>query len=224
MYKPLIVSTFLGFELVEVCPDFLSSLSDVLPLLKRMCHSKHLAWLMASFPHARYIISKVSAPDLPSFTQTLMFALCSSFTSMLTSQMWCIHGDKHLCCATPNVHTGTPLSILSGVIPCSQAQRTHSHIAISWRSMELVLELSDTPSYSEMWHYVVSQKYNDVWYNPATSIIKMKMAGVEMNDTSHSRRLHLYYYYHEKLNSHNRKHYLTKYWGQKNIQNCIPSE
>jgi len=34
---------------------------------------------MASFPYARRIISRVSAPDLPSFTQDLMFALCSSF-------------------------------------------------------------------------------------------------------------------------------------------------
>jgi len=51
-------------------------------------YSKHLARLMASFPYARCIISKVSAPDLPSFTQNLMFALCSSFTSILKSQLW----------------------------------------------------------------------------------------------------------------------------------------
>ena len=82
------VSTFLGVELVEGCSDFSSSSIDVLPLLKRVCHSKHLAWLMASFPHAHPIISKVSTPDLPSFTQNLMFVLCSSFTSMLKSQMW----------------------------------------------------------------------------------------------------------------------------------------
>jgi hypothetical protein len=83
-----IVSTFLGVELVEVRPYLSSSSSDVLLLLKRACHSKHLAWLMASFLYARHIISKVSAPDSPSFTQNLMFALCSSFTSMLKSQMW----------------------------------------------------------------------------------------------------------------------------------------
>jgi len=82
------VSTFLGVELVEVRPDLLWSSSDVLPLLKRACHSKYLAQLMASFLYARCIISKVSAPDLPSFTQNLMFALCSSFTSILKSQMW----------------------------------------------------------------------------------------------------------------------------------------
>jgi len=82
-----IVSTFLGVELVEVCPDLSSSSSDVLLLLKHVCHSKQLAQLMASFLHTRHIISKVSAPDLPSFTQKLMFALCSSFTSMLKSQM-----------------------------------------------------------------------------------------------------------------------------------------
>jgi len=83
-----IVSTFLGVELVEGRPDLSSSSSDVLPLLKRACRSKHLARLMSLFLYARRIISKVSAPDLPSFTQNLMFALCSSFTSMLKLQMW----------------------------------------------------------------------------------------------------------------------------------------
>jgi hypothetical protein len=81
-----IVSTFLGVELVEVRPDLSSSSCDVLPLLKRAFHSKHLARLMASFPYTRRIISKVSAPYLPNLTQNLMFALCSSFTSMLKSQ------------------------------------------------------------------------------------------------------------------------------------------
>jgi hypothetical protein len=38
-----IVSTFLGVELVEGRPDLLSSSIDVLPLLKRACHSKHVA-------------------------------------------------------------------------------------------------------------------------------------------------------------------------------------
>jgi len=82
-----IVSTFLGVELVEGCPDLSSSSSDVLPLLKHACHLKHLARLMALFLYTRCIISNVSAPDLPSFTQNLMFALCSSFTSMPKSQM-----------------------------------------------------------------------------------------------------------------------------------------
>jgi hypothetical protein len=83
-----IVSTFLGLELVEVRPDLSSSSSDVLPLLKRACHSKHLARLVASFLYVRRIISNVSAPDLPSFAQNLIFAVCSCFTSMLKSQMW----------------------------------------------------------------------------------------------------------------------------------------
>ena len=81
-------STFLGAELVEGRPDLSSSSSDVLPLSKRACHSKHLARLVASFPYARLIISNVSAPRLQSFTQNLKFAFCSSFTSMLKSQMW----------------------------------------------------------------------------------------------------------------------------------------
>jgi len=42
-----IVSKFLGVELVEGRPDLSSSLSDVLPLLKHACHSKHHAQLMA---------------------------------------------------------------------------------------------------------------------------------------------------------------------------------
>ena len=86
--SPWIVSTFLGVELVEGRPDLLSSSSNILPLLKRACHSKHLVRLVASFPYARLISSKVSAPDVPSFTQNLMFAICSNFTSMLKSQMW----------------------------------------------------------------------------------------------------------------------------------------
>ena len=36
-------------------------------------------------------------------------------------------GDKHWCCAIPNVHTATPLGILSGDVPCSQAQRTFTY-------------------------------------------------------------------------------------------------
>ena len=82
-----IVSTFLGVELVEGRPDLSSSSSDLLPLLNRACNSKHVARHMVSFPYARRIISKVSAPDLPSLTLSLMFALCSSFSSMLKSQM-----------------------------------------------------------------------------------------------------------------------------------------
>ena len=57
-------------------------------------------------------------------------------------------GDKHSCCATPNVHTATPLGMHSGDVPCSQAQCTHSHTAIGWRSMELVSKLFDTPLYT----------------------------------------------------------------------------
>jgi hypothetical protein len=86
MHKPPNCFHIFRLELVEVRPD-LSSLSDVLPLLKHACHSKHLAWLMALFLYARRIITKVSAPDLPSFTQNLMFAFCSSFMSMLKSLM-----------------------------------------------------------------------------------------------------------------------------------------
>ena len=56
-------------------------------------------------------------------------------------------GDKHSCCATPNAHTATPLGILSGDVPCSQAHCTHSRTAISWQSMELVSKLFDTPMY-----------------------------------------------------------------------------
>ena len=41
----------------------------------------------------------------------------------------------------------TPLSILNGDVPCSQAQRTHSRTAIGWQSMELVSNLFDTRMY-----------------------------------------------------------------------------
>jgi len=55
-------------------------------------------------------------------------------------------GNKHSCCATPNLHT-TPLGTLSGEVPCSQTQCTYSHTAISWRFVELVSKLFDTPTY-----------------------------------------------------------------------------
>ena len=83
-----IVSTFVAVELVEARPDLSSPSSDVLPLLKHACHSKHVARHMASLPYACRNISKVSAPDLPSLTQNLMLARCSIFTSMLKWQMW----------------------------------------------------------------------------------------------------------------------------------------
>ena len=70
-----IVSTFLGVELGEGRPDLSSPSSDVLPLLKHTCNSKHLARLMVSFPYACRIISKVSAPDLPWFH--VEFDVCS---------------------------------------------------------------------------------------------------------------------------------------------------
>jgi hypothetical protein len=60
-------------------------------------------------------------------------------------------GDKHLCCATPNVNTATPLGILSGDFPCSQVQHTHTRTAIGWQSVELVSKLFDTPSYIQNW-------------------------------------------------------------------------
>jgi hypothetical protein len=56
-------------------------------------------------------------------------------------------GDKHSCCATPNVQIATPLGMLSGDVPCSQVQHAHSRTAIGWRSMELVSKLFDTPLY-----------------------------------------------------------------------------
>jgi len=62
-------------------------------------------------------------------------------------------GDKHSCCATPNIHTATPLGILSGDVPCSQAQRTHSRTAIGWRFMALVSKRFDTPTHTPCLSY-----------------------------------------------------------------------
>jgi hypothetical protein len=131
---------------VEGCSDLSSSSIDVLPLLKRTCHSKHVARHMVSFPCARHIISKVSAPDLPSLMQNLMFALLQFLVHAEIANVKA-HLVTNTCCATPNVHTVTPLGTMSGEVPCSQAQCTHSRSAIRWRSVELVWELSDTPSY-----------------------------------------------------------------------------
>jgi hypothetical protein len=126
--------------------------------------------LMASFLYARRIISKVSAPDLPSFTQNLMSAVRSSFTSMLKSQMW-----RHtwwqvlVLCNSQCSHSDAP---------CSKSQHTHSHNAIGWRSMELVSKLFDTPSYCHlkecrsMKAYVlvgnISHKWPDAWIHRST--------------------------------------------------------
>jgi hypothetical protein len=118
-----IVSTFLGVELVEGHPDLSSSSSDVLPPLKRSCQLKHAARHMASLPYACRNMSKVSAPDLPSLTQNLMFVRCSIFKSMLTSKRDCTGGDKNSCCATPNVHTAKPIGTMSGDIASSQSQQ-----------------------------------------------------------------------------------------------------
>ena len=74
---------FSGVELVEDRPDLLSSPSDVLPLLKRACHSKHLARLIASLSYTRRIMSK----DLLNLTENLMCAIYSSLQSVMKSQM-----------------------------------------------------------------------------------------------------------------------------------------
>jgi hypothetical protein len=104
-------------------PDLLSSSSDVLPLVKHMCHSKHVARHMALLPYACRNISEVSAPDLPSLTQNLMLARCSIFKSMLTSQTLLNRWWQKLCCATPNVHIAKPLGTMSGDVASSQSQQ-----------------------------------------------------------------------------------------------------
>jgi hypothetical protein len=157
-----IACTFLGVELVEGRPDLSSFSSDVLPLLKRACHSKHLTWLMASFLYARHIISKVSAPDLPSFAQNSVCSLLKFHVHAEIANVKTHVVTKHSCCATPIVHTATPLGMLSGDVPCSQAQRSHSRTAIGWRSMELVLKLFDTPLYS-CWVFCTPWKKNALY-------------------------------------------------------------
>ena len=50
-----IISTFSAVELVEGRPDLLSSFTDVLPLLKCACHSKHIGRLMGSLPYVNHV-------------------------------------------------------------------------------------------------------------------------------------------------------------------------
>ena len=45
-------------------------------------------------------------------------------------------GDKLSCCATAIVHTVMPHGILSGNVPCSQAECMHLCTAFGWRSTE----------------------------------------------------------------------------------------
>ena len=140
-------STFLGVELVEVRSDLSSSSSDVLPLLKRVCDSKHLARL---WPHFyTHVVSFQKSPLQICRVSRRIWCLLSTPVSRPCWNRKCegTHGDKHSCCATPNVHTATPLGVLSSDLPCSQTQRTRSSTAIGWRSMELVSKLFDTPTY-----------------------------------------------------------------------------
>jgi len=139
-----IVSTFLGVELVDGRPDLSSSSSDVLPFLKHVCHS-HDSW-----PHFHtHVVSFQKSPLKICRVSCRIWCLLSAPISCPCWNHKCegTCGDKHSYCATPNVHTATPLSTLSGDIPCSQAQSTHSRAAIGWWSMELVLKLFDTPMY-----------------------------------------------------------------------------
>ena len=69
-------------------------------------------------------------------------------------------GDKHSCCATPNIHTATPRGVLSGDVPRSQAHRMHSRTATGSPSMEIVSR--NFFIYLHMW-----------WWNESTTHIQM---------------------------------------------------
>jgi hypothetical protein len=58
-------------------PGRSSSSGDTRPALKHECHSKTAVWHKECFPKASRSISRVSAPDLPSFMQNLMQTHCS---------------------------------------------------------------------------------------------------------------------------------------------------
>jgi len=137
------VSTFLGVEIVEFRPDLSSPSSDFLPLLKLVCHSKHLARLMASFPEVSLQKSPLQVCRV--FLRILCLLSAPVSRPCSNRKREDTRDDKHAYCATPIVHTATPLGMLSGYVPCSQAQRTHSSTAIGWRSMDLASKRFDTP-------------------------------------------------------------------------------
>jgi len=147
MHKPPKCSTFLGVELMEA------------PL------TSHSLWAMFCLSWNAHATQNTSHDSWPHFhTHVISFQKSPLQICQVSRRIWCLlsasvsrpcwnrkcegtQGDKHSCCATPNVHTATPLGILSGDVTCSQAQRTHSCTAIGWRSMELVSKLFDTPTY-----------------------------------------------------------------------------
>jgi len=112
---------------VEGRPDLSSSSSDVLPLKARVplktprtthglvstrtsYHFESLCSRFAEF-HAEFDVCSL-----------LQYHIHAEIANVKT------RGDKHSCCATPSVHTATPLGMLSGDVPCSQAQHTRIQV------------------------------------------------------------------------------------------------
>jgi len=123
-------------------------------------------WCSASLEVRMPLETPCTTHDLISIRMSYQFSSLRSRFAEFQRRIWCLlsapvshpcwnckcegtRGDKHSCCATPNVHTATPLGILNGDVPCSQAQRAHSRTAIGWRSVELVSKLFDTPMYAQ---------------------------------------------------------------------------
>jgi len=165
------------FKIVPLCSD--TSIPALLPLLERVLEvlfskcTKNVAltsrrlrvmFCLSWSVHANRNTSHDSRPRF--YRHVISFQKSPLQICRVSRRIWCLlsapvsrpcwncrcegtRGDKHSCCATPSVHTVMPLGMLSGDVPCSQAQRTHSRTAIGWRSMELVSKLFDTPSYNK---------------------------------------------------------------------------
>ena len=74
-----------------------------------------------------------------------------------------------------------PLGILSGDVPCSQAQRTHARNAIGWRSVQPVWELFDTPTYIYI-NFMRNQNLHSVNPLPYKNLVT-KFQNMNMEDT-----------------------------------------
>jgi hypothetical protein len=163
------------FKIVPLCSD--TSIPALLPLLERMLEvlfskcTKNVAltsrrlrvmfclsWSVRanqntshdSWPHFyRHVISFQKSPLQICRVSRRIWCLLSAPVSHLCWNHKCegTHGDKLLCNSQCS-HSDT-IGMLSGDVPCSQAQRTHSRTAIGWRSMELVSKLFDTLLYNK---------------------------------------------------------------------------
>ena len=132
-------------------PERSSLAVEFLPFLKRPYHSNVRLRLTHESPKARFNISKVSLPVLPTLTQNVMQTLCTS-TSAITPisenrRRLMQYTHKDMCNNQTLPHPTTPLGTLTHKTPPQHTQAVNS-LTTSDLRVSIVLGLLDTPSYS----------------------------------------------------------------------------